>query len=142
MVYVGEFKDNKKDGKGKYIYKDDSHYDGEFIDDLFDGNGKYFWNDGKKYKGLFKNGLINWKGEFIWNDNSIYVGEYINNIKQFENNEPNGNGYFEYNNKRYNEIFDNGKLLSNDKSILSKNKIKFGKKEIIINSNVNMNDIL
>ena len=98
-------------------------YDGEFIDDLFDGNGKYFWNDGKKYKGLFKNGLINWKGEFIWNDNSIYVGEYINNIKQFENNEPNGNGYFEYNNKRYNEIFDNGKLLLNDKSILSKNKI-------------------
>ena len=69
-------------------------YDGEFIDDLFDGNGKYFWNDGKKYKGLFKNGLINWKGEFIWNDNSIYVGEYINNIKQFENNESNGNGYF------------------------------------------------
>ena len=33
------------------------------------------------------------------------------------------NGYFEYNNKRYNESFDNGKLLSNDKSILSKNKI-------------------
>ena len=45
MVYVGEFKDNKKDGKGKYIYKDDSHYDGEFIDDLFDGNGKYFWKE-------------------------------------------------------------------------------------------------
>ena len=58
------------------------------------------------------------------------------------NNETNGNRYFEYNNKRYNVIFDNGKLLSNDKSILSKNKIKFGKNEIIINSNENMNDIL
>ena len=156
-VYIGEFKENEKNGKGKYIYKDGSYYHGDFLNDLFDGNGEYVWNDGRKYKGTFKKGAINGKGEFKWNDNSIYIGEYIDNIKQgegkyiwpdgkkffgkFENNQPNGHGFFEYNNERFDVVFENGKILSKDNLISSK-KIKFKKNDIIINSNVNINDIL
>ena len=156
-VYIGEFKENEKNGKGKYIYKDGSYYHGDFLNDLFDGNGEYVWNDGRKYKGTFKKGAINGKGEFKWNDNSMYIGEYIDNIKQgegkyiwpngkkffgkFENNQPNGHGFFEYNNERFDVVFENGKILSKDNLISSK-KIKFKKNDIIINSNVNINDIL
>ena len=153
-VFIGEFKENEKNGKGKYIYKDGSYYNGDFFKDTFDGNGEYVWNDGRKYKGSFKKGSIDGKGQYTWNDNSIYIGEYINNVKQgegkyiwpngkifsgkFENNQPNGNGYFEYNNERYDVVFENGKIVSKDKS----KKVKFKKNDIIINSNVNINDIL
>ena len=45
--YIGQFKNDLKNGKGVEYYKNGNiKYEGEFIDGKFDGNGKYFWEDG------------------------------------------------------------------------------------------------
>ena len=44
--YEGNWYFDKKKGKGKANYSDESYYDGEFDNDLYDGNGKLFWKQG------------------------------------------------------------------------------------------------
>jgi hypothetical protein len=60
-MYIGEFKNNKKDGLGKFVWFDGRIYEGKFKDDMIHGNGKMI---------ISKNNIINgiWnKGELIKN---------------------------------------------------------------------------
>lgn len=41
--YDGEWKDNKRNGKGKCAWASGSWYDGEWKDDKCDGHGIYFF---------------------------------------------------------------------------------------------------
>jgi len=43
--------DNLKEGYGREIYYDGSYYEGQFKEDKKDGFGKYSWSDGDKYIG-------------------------------------------------------------------------------------------
>ena len=45
-LYVGDFKEDKKNGFGIYTYTDGVRYVGEFKDDMKDGKGKYLFLDG------------------------------------------------------------------------------------------------
>ena len=51
-IYIGEFRNAKRNGKGSLIYPDGSMYDGFFLDDLEHGDGKVItegvWEKGKK----------------------------------------------------------------------------------------------
>lgn len=38
--YEGEFLNSKKNGQGKYTFKNGTEYIGEFKEDCFDGNGR------------------------------------------------------------------------------------------------------
>lgn len=73
--YVGEWKDNKKNGQGSFIYNDGSKYVGEFKDGNLHGLGKWS-NDGGDYVGEFKDGTFNGRGTFTWPDGKKYVGEW------------------------------------------------------------------
>ena len=42
MEYVGEFKDGKPNGQGKYYKKGEIYYKGEFKDGKPNGQGKFF----------------------------------------------------------------------------------------------------
>src|SRR6266404_7190740 len=53
-VYVGEFKDGKKNGQGTVTYDDGSKYVGEFKDGKRNGWGTYTYTDGSKLVGEFK----------------------------------------------------------------------------------------
>ncbi|KAK8805371.1 hypothetical protein WA158_002027 [Blastocystis sp. Blastoise] len=89
-LYIGDYKDDKKNGKGKYIYSDGDYYDGDWIDDLENGRGRYVYNDGDEYDGDWKEGNMDGYGIYKSED-GIYEGEW-------KEDEMNGKGIFKYKN--------------------------------------------
>ena len=82
--YVGEFRDNEKNGRGAYTWPSGATYVGEFRDDEKSGQGSYTWPSGKKYVGEFREDQKNGRGVLfdsggftetsgIWKDDE-YVG--------------------------------------------------------------------
>jgi hypothetical protein len=64
--YVGEYKDNRKNGQGTYTYGDGKKYVGEFKDNTYHGEGTLFFADGR----IWKKGI--WKdGEFLHTQKGI-----------------------------------------------------------------------
>lgn len=56
--YVGEYKNNKKHGKGVYEYENGVKYVGQYVDGTKEGPGILYNGDETiSYDGLFKNGL-------------------------------------------------------------------------------------
>ena len=39
---------DKKEGKGKYLFADGDIYEGDYFNNLFHGKGIYFYKDGSK----------------------------------------------------------------------------------------------
>ncbi len=74
-VYIGEFKDNKKNGQGTYIFANGDKYVGEYKDGVSHGQGTYTWADGNRYVGEFKDDKRSGQGIFTANGDK-YVGEY------------------------------------------------------------------
>ena len=71
-VYVGEWIDGKRHGKGSYVHKVTESasdlYVGDFKEDKKDGVGLYTFTDGVRYYGLFKNDKMHGQGRFIYLD--------------------------------------------------------------------------
>jgi hypothetical protein len=44
--YIGQWSDDNKDGKGIYYFKDGTIYEGDFVKNIFEGKGKFTWEDG------------------------------------------------------------------------------------------------
>ena len=157
--YDGEFKNGNKDGFGKEIYLNGEYYLGYFKNNLKNGKGKlfnkfnsiklesewvddlaqekkyiieYYDNGNKKYEGecngLYKDG----KGkEYDYKENLIFEGDYENNNKK--------NGTFYYNEM----IIFRGEFSKNEpvKGIFYyKNGIKLVEGEVIVYENVLMNN--
>lgn len=81
MEYVGDFKDGKKDGEGKILFKGGdegvSSYEGAWENDEFHGKGKYVWNDGERtYEGQWVQGIMEGKGKMTYRDGSYYEGTF------------------------------------------------------------------
>jgi hypothetical protein len=50
--YEGEWKDDKKHGKGIFYRSDGSKcYEGDYKDDIIEGYGIFYWQNGDKYEG-------------------------------------------------------------------------------------------
>jgi hypothetical protein len=126
-VYEGEFKNNKKNGKGKLYYKIlKDTYEGDFKDNNITGKGFYEWSNKETYKGTFLNGKMHGKGIYKWPDGGKYEGDYFNNIKEgngvftwsngkifdgpFKNGKPHGHGILIMQKKKFKVFFNNGKL--------------------------------
>jgi hypothetical protein len=73
--YVGEWKDGKYNGQGTHTFKG-SKYVGEFKDYKRDGQGTLTFATGQKYVGEFKNDIWHGQGTFTFSDGTVYVGEY------------------------------------------------------------------
>jgi len=87
--YVGEFRNNKKNGQGTITWPDGEKYVGEYRDNLRNGQGTYTWPSGKKYVGEFKDGLENGQGIFTFPNGDKYIGE-------FKDDKFNGQGTYEW----------------------------------------------
>ena len=46
-TYQGQFKEQKMNGKGKFIWKDGGSFEGQFLNDTINGKGKLIDSDGK-----------------------------------------------------------------------------------------------
>ena len=75
-VYVGDFKDGKINGKGTCTFACGNVYDGDWKDKRPHGNGKMTYVDGRVYVGEFKDGKRHGKGTYTWADGRVYVGEF------------------------------------------------------------------
>ena len=94
--YVGQFKNNKFNGKGVLFYdKTKIKYEGDFFNDKYNGSGKLFYKNGEFYIGQFKEGKKNGKGTEYYKDKKIkYKGEFSNDLYD-------GNGKFVYEDGSY-----------------------------------------
>ena len=76
--YIGDFKQGKKTGKGKYT-QGGNVYEGDFVDGQFHGHGKYYFvESGKTYEGDFEQNKMQGKGKMTWPDQSRYEGTFVN----------------------------------------------------------------
>ena len=88
LVYEGEFKDGKWNGKGKQIFED-GVYEGKFKDGDMHGRGKLTFATGEIYEGAFKDGEFHGRGKLTYATGSIYEGA-------FEDGEFHGRGKLTY----------------------------------------------
>ena len=114
-TYLGYWKNNKANGKGKLIYPQGDYYEGDFVDgkiegfghyvnkltcisyigdwknDLQDGYGTEKWNNQTEYQGQYREGKKWGKGSIQFKDGSRYIGE-------FYSDQLHGKGRFIWNN--------------------------------------------
>ena len=78
-VYIGEWENSMKDGRGKCVWPNGDVYDGDWVKDKQHGKGKSTWTAGNSFIGFFENNEKAGLGEYIWIDGSSYIGEWKNN---------------------------------------------------------------
>jgi hypothetical protein len=61
-VYIGEFRANRRDGKGVWLYPNGAKYAGDFRDGKPSGRGTYTYPNGSRYVGDFRDGKFNGEG--------------------------------------------------------------------------------
>ena len=85
--YVGGYKDNQRHGQGNFTFGPNSEwvgdeYFGEYKNDQHHGQGTYTYANGEKYVGEFKDGVFNGQGTFTWGPNSEWAGDkYVGDFK-------------------------------------------------------------
>ncbi len=89
--YIGEWKNDKRDGHGTYIFADGDKYVGEYKDGKRDGQGTYTHaspdprsaQEGDKYTGEWKNGKRDGQGLYVFADGHVefctYNGGQVSN---------------------------------------------------------------
>jgi len=80
MEYVGEYKDGKKHGKGRYTWSDGGIYVGNWKDGKEHGHGTYTSPSGRKYVGEWREGKP-WNIK-IYGKTGIIIMEYVNGVEQ------------------------------------------------------------
>jgi hypothetical protein len=74
--YVGEWRDDKRNGQGTATFADGDKYVGEWKDDNYNGEGTYTWANGNKYVGEYRDDKRNGQGTYTYASGSKYVGEF------------------------------------------------------------------
>jgi hypothetical protein len=47
---LGQYKNDKKNGKGTFYYADGRKYTGDMVNDKMEGQGVFSWTDGDRYE--------------------------------------------------------------------------------------------
>lgn len=82
LFYVGEYKNDIKEGKGK-LWKESAKkwvYDGMWSRDLKNGQG-YLIRDEGTYEGSWLNDKLHGKGKMDWVNGDTYEGEYKDDLR-------------------------------------------------------------
>ena len=122
--YIGDFKEDKLDGKGVIEFLKEGHkYEGEFKDNEINGKGIFKWKNGDVYQGEMSNGKMNGHGTYTYYDGQIYDGEYINGLRD-------GKGRIIFSNQiiyegefKQGHRFENGNLIDSKRNIVDDNNI-------------------
>ena len=78
QVYMGEFKNGKREGRGVYEWSSGSTYEGEWRDNKRDGRGVWRDCNGDVYEGEYKSNRKEGKGVIRYPTGSSYEGEFRN----------------------------------------------------------------
>ena len=75
--YNGDFKDNRKQGRGVYVWANGDKFDGDFAEDRPGGRGVWLFSSGDRYEGEIVNGAIVGKGSFVTRNGDKILGSFI-----------------------------------------------------------------
>ena len=89
--YEGFWGNNKREGYGVYTFSNRNRYEGDWKNGKKEGKGIFYFNSGERYEGDFKNGNFEGKGVFYFNSGNRYEGD-------FKNDKKDGHGIFYYKN--------------------------------------------
>lgn len=78
-MYEGQYKNDKKDGYGLFVWASGNTYRGQFKNDERDGKGEMRWTDGSVYVGDWNKGIQHGIGKMIFADGTIVEGYFDNN---------------------------------------------------------------
>jgi hypothetical protein len=131
-IYIGNFKNNCFDGKGKCVYNSGLVYEGFWKENLKNGFGKLKFKNGLIYEGNFDNDKISGLGKLYFEEKIIYNGEWVDNIY-------NGFGIYYYPNGKIQFQGYNDDFFSKDESLIFNRKTN--NTEILFNE-YNQNNIL
>ena len=79
-VYMGEWKNNKPNGKGLYVLDNKTRFDGFFVDGKLEGFGTKIKEDSYIYTGEFKKSKFNGKGTCEFEEGVVFEGEWKDNL--------------------------------------------------------------
>ena len=74
--YVGEFRNNYREGKGVYKFSNGDEYTGNFKKEMANGIGRMVYNSGAEYLGEWKDSRKEGYGFYQWREGDIYIGEF------------------------------------------------------------------
>lgn len=80
--YLGEWKDSKYYGTGKYTIPGAGVYTGGFLNGKFHGKGIFEYLDGGKYEGEWKSGKKDGQGKYTVANGAVYEGTWKNDDAQ------------------------------------------------------------
>ena len=92
-TYVGEFKDDKKNGQGTYTFLSGDKYVGEYKDGKNNGQGTLTFANGETYVGEWRDGLRNGQAIETFASGDKYVGEYKDGKKNGQGTYTSANGH-------------------------------------------------
>ncbi|MBN1250963.1 MAG: caspase family protein [Bacteroidales bacterium] len=107
-IYLGYWKNSKFHGRGTLTFGKDTKwygdkYMGDWKEDLKDGWGTYYFANGDKYEGQWKNNKYNGEGTYFYISGKVEKGFWVDNELSDENNLKEGcisgdcdNGYGTY----------------------------------------------
>ena len=75
-IYMGSWRDGKRDGQGTLTISDGGKYVGEWKDGVVNGQGTLTFPDGGKYVGEWKDGKRDGQGTETFSDGRKYIGEW------------------------------------------------------------------
>ena len=128
-TYVGEWKNDERNGQGTYTSAKGDTYTGEWKEDQYHGQGTYTFPNGEKYVGEWRDDKKNGQGINIWADGEKYVGEWRNDkrngqgtniwqnpweqyVGEWKNDKFHGQGIFTFADGSIDEgIWENGNFL-------------------------------
>lgn len=103
-MYIGDYKNNKREGFGSYYQQNGDKYVGDYLNNKRHGVGTITYNDGSVFYGAFYEGKKHGKGTLLKSNGIKYIGSYIAGSKEgdFSLIQPNGKAHMvEFNNNEY-----------------------------------------
>lgn len=82
LVYNGQVKNQRPEGKGVLEYANGDRYEGEFKNGAFHGQGTFRSHTGWVYTGEFKKGQADGKGVLQTETKAVYEGTFKQGIYQ------------------------------------------------------------
>jgi hypothetical protein len=79
--YIGDWRDNKRHGKGRFIWPDGSVYDGDWENDLRHGRGLLELSNGFNYEGSWYRNVMEGKGSCIFPSGQCYQGTFKSGLR-------------------------------------------------------------
>ncbi|CAD8195671.1 unnamed protein product [Paramecium pentaurelia] len=94
-VYIGQWKNGQRHGRGKQIWQDGSLYEGYWYQNVACGKGRLIHSDGDIYEGEWRNDKAHGQGKYVHMDGAQYIGQWEDDRQNGEGQEiwPDGASY-------------------------------------------------